>query len=79
MKNHTIKIILGAVLVFIGIFFFGENFIDNFLWKGCYDDGYPGHNCIKNNQATYKAYITIFFVSVGVILITLGIVNRKKP
>jgi len=79
MKNYTIKIILGVILVFIGIFFFGDNFIENFLWKGCYDGGYPGHDCIKNDQSTYKAYTTIFLVFTGIILIIWGFVNRKKP
>ena len=77
MKRHIIKIAIGIISVVVGIFYFGDGFISNLLWQGCYEGGFPGYECTKNVQSTYKAYLAILCVSAGIILIIWGIIIRK--
>lgn len=68
--------ILGLSSVAVSIFFFGDGFIINLFWQGCYDGG-SGH-CVKSDEATYKAYKALFLFIVGIILIIYSAVNHKK-
>lgn len=69
---------LGLILVVSSIFFFGDGFISNLLWQGCYDGGFPGNDCVKSDEIIYKAYKATFLFLVGIILIIYGFVDYRK-
>ncbi len=69
-------ITISILLIIIGKYYFGDNFIENLMYGGCMDSGFCNQE--RSILSIIKALASVLFIMTGLALFTLGFTEKRK-